>query len=741
MGPLRKFWNGDFIKKACSEDEAHADSRDRFRSAIESVASGKACDGTMDRVRVRDIEMTTVTLANSGFPIQKYFDWFISQSSGADGTIILLGDPVSEQEGSQREKEVELIDFFQNAPIALHWLTGEGNVLWANQTELNVLGYTAEEYIGQPIMKFCPDEQELVLEIFKQLGSGHAIKDVPVRFRTKDGRMVHLLIDSNVKYNSDGSFGHTRCFIRDDTGRKIREARASLLLEETKRSLKMLDNFMAQTLHHLRTPLHVTQTMVDLISDHLTSPNTHMDAQEKQESLWILGLASDQIFSSIRLLDDVSDLGKFDQGVSMRTIPVAVNLPAFGQQVLEEIPTPAPDVNIVLELSPSTTDANADVFVGNAGPSFAEVDPNILKRVLLHLLGNAVTLTVQGTIALRIGYNIEGRLTFVVSDTGPGLEMAPGAAEGDLPTIFQRYHQEHIPEQTTDLEAATNLREKLELHIGEHKRQGLGVGLSLTYHLVQALGGELRCSSTMGKGASFWFSLPQNIQKLMPSFVEVKKSESIKNCLPDVVVLNKPNHVSDDDKSIAMSVDETNPGCMAEIDDSYKNPESMAKSVDSYKDAKSARRGFDYPKDKIPLVLVSSLASVGIKSEVLPSVLVVEDTPSCAKLLCKILSKFGHSSQVAENGKIAIDILQEAPLGTFDLILMDLRMPVMDGFEATAIIKNELKLDIPVVALTGDYTEATREKAKQIGFDGFHGKPLKRDVLKEVINEFTGHEG
>jgi hypothetical protein len=72
---------------------------------------------------------------------------------------------------------------------------------------------------------------------------------------------------------------------------------------------------------------------------------------------------------------------------------------------------------------------------------------------------------------------MEGCLTFVVADSGPGLEMAPGAAEGDLPTIFQKYHQELIPEQTTDLEAATTLREKLDQHIGEHKRQGLGVGL------------------------------------------------------------------------------------------------------------------------------------------------------------------------------------------------------------------------------------------------------------------------
>jgi two-component system sensor histidine kinase VicK len=117
----------------------------------------------------------------------------------------------------------------------MHWLNGDGTILWANQTELNVLGYTAEEYIGQPLMNFCPDEKELVLEIFKQLGSGNAIADVPVRFRTKEEKIVHLLIDSNVAYNKDGSFGHTRCFIRDDTARKIRDARVQLLLDENER--------------------------------------------------------------------------------------------------------------------------------------------------------------------------------------------------------------------------------------------------------------------------------------------------------------------------------------------------------------------------------------------------------------------------------------------------------------------------------------------------------------------------
>jgi two-component system sensor histidine kinase VicK len=135
-----------------------------------------------------------------------------------------------------RARDVDLIDFFQNAPIAFHWLNEAGIVLWANQTELKILGYAAEEFIGKPITTFVhPDDKELVSEIFKQLRAGNSVAEVPVRYLTKNGRIVHLLIDSNITYNKDGSFGHTRCIIRDDSARKIRDVRTKLLIEETKK--------------------------------------------------------------------------------------------------------------------------------------------------------------------------------------------------------------------------------------------------------------------------------------------------------------------------------------------------------------------------------------------------------------------------------------------------------------------------------------------------------------------------
>jgi len=152
---------------------------------------------------------------------------------------------------------------------------------------------------------------------------------------------------------------------------------------------------------------------------------------------------------------------------------------------------------------------------------------------------------------------------------------------------------------------------------------------------------------------------------------------------------------------------------------------------------------FEMPADCLPNVASATLAEKGIKCQVPPSVLVVEDTKACAKMMCMILNKFGCSTKWAENGQIAVDILKEATPGMYDLVLMDLRMPVMDGIEATTIIKKELASvtgDVPVVALTGDFNTKTREECEDVGFDDFHGKPLKRNDLKAVIKKFTGYE-
>jgi PAS domain S-box-containing protein len=772
IGPLYKFEGADFSFAAT--DEKQSDARARFRAAMEQAVQNhhrtnhhqndSPNHNTSERIRVRDIEITTLSEENSGFPIRRFFDWFIqiSGNENDDGTpplLLLLGDPCTDQDVTQRAKDSELIDFFQNAPIALHWLSGEGKVLWANQTELNVLGYTAEEYIGQDIMKFCPDEQALVLEIFKQLGGGNSIKDVPVRFRTKDGKIVNLLIDSNVRYEKDGSFGHTRCFIRDDTGRKIRESRATLMLEETRRSLTMLDNFIARSLHHLRTPLHVTQAMVDSIGAYfktLKAKNAIID-DETKECIDMLRLADDQISQSVDFLEDISDLAKFDQGAVLHVKPEVFDLEQFGREMLKLVPlTSKKNVTAVLDLRQQEE-------MQGEGPALAVSDPKVLRRLLRHLLNNAMDVTLTGTVSLGIGYKNK-RLTFSVTDTGSGLEMPENAAEGDLPVIFQRYHKELLPEDTAqpDLTIATSIREKIEKGINTHKKTGMGIGLSLTYHLVQALGGEIRCTSIMGVGTKFQFSLPRTVsvnttippKSSLVAMQLTRRPRALKARQGVPPMLSNGSKLSEDMPMLEESnkdVGKIRRSCTTTIVTSNTEDamstfdESTLSGESGMGNNKRARThdipsSFDMPMHIVPNVPASALASQGVKSQNPPSILVVEDTVICSRMLCRILAQFKCATKVAENGKVAVDILTQATPGTYDLILMDLRMPVLDGLEATAFIKNQLHISTPIVALTGDENAQTREEAMKIGFDAFYGKPMKRDDLKSVIKQFTGYD-
>jgi len=673
VGQTFKISGMRFIDLA-TEGEDH---RNSLEGAIEAVKSG------MTRSKARNIEM--LTLAGVGLPIKKHFDWTVGRSS--DGSLLLFGDPCTEQDMEQRAKDSELVDFFQNAPIALHWLSGQGIVLWANQRELDVLGYTAEEYIGQPIMKFCPDEEELVLEIFKQLGSGNSIRDVPVRFRAKDGHVVDLLIDSNVKYDVEGKFEHTRCFIRDDTKRKITEARAHLLLEETKRSLKMLDNFMSRSLHHMRTPLHVLQNTLEIVTSNLSalaaSPWDAKTATEiSNESITLMQQAGIHIDNAVVMIDDISDLARLDQGGIFKLNKELVLLKGLGNQVLDIVCPQGKmsDVEVAFEL------------IGG-GPGFLCTDAAVLKKVLRHLLDNAMHVTEHGNITLQI-LEQDVRCVFTIIDSGPGITTyePPLGVHTNLPPIFQRYHQEMIPEETQDFDEATTLRDKIERGINSHRHNGMGIGLSLSYHLVQALGGDLRYTSEPGL-TKFWFSIPRDRSEQFASDRIVHRDSS-----------KRMHHESEGSA-----------------------PVKIARVIPA--------------TDVIPEPTVSKADIVckGVCSMDPPSILVVEDVTTCAKLLCMSLRRANCATTWVENGQLAIDILKSSAPGMFNLILMDLRMPVMDGLTATKIIKEELKITIPIVALTGDAGEETKTQCMEIGFDEYCNKPMRRAELLGIIKKYTGY--
>lgn len=127
-----------------------------------------------------------------------------------------------EAEDELRRSEQELSDFFENAVVGLHWVGSDGVILRANKAELDLLGYTAEEYIGRPIANFHADK-DVICDILSRLKAGEQIHEYPARLRCKDGSIKDVLIDSSALFRGS-EFVHTRCFTTDVTERKRSEA-------------------------------------------------------------------------------------------------------------------------------------------------------------------------------------------------------------------------------------------------------------------------------------------------------------------------------------------------------------------------------------------------------------------------------------------------------------------------------------------------------------------------------------
>ncbi len=131
-----------------------------------------------------------------------------------------------QDEQALRRSQSELTDFFENASIGLQWLSGDGTILRANQAELDLLGYTRDEYIGRNLVDFHSD-REAVEDLLERARNGEVIRDYEARLRCKDGSIKTVRLDCS-SYFEDGKFVHARCFTRDITDRRRTEHRLAL---------------------------------------------------------------------------------------------------------------------------------------------------------------------------------------------------------------------------------------------------------------------------------------------------------------------------------------------------------------------------------------------------------------------------------------------------------------------------------------------------------------------------------
>ncbi|MDX6613269.1 MAG: hypothetical protein QOD75_2455, partial [Blastocatellia bacterium] len=141
-----------------------------------------------------------------------------------------LEGEISERKRAQEvlgQREAELTDFIENATLGMHWVAKDGIIKWANRAEIDLLGYSLDEYIGHHVTEFHAD-QEVISDILERLRNGEELHNYEARLKAKDGSIRHVLISSNVFWEN-GEFVHTRCFTRDVTDRK-RAEEASLHL-------------------------------------------------------------------------------------------------------------------------------------------------------------------------------------------------------------------------------------------------------------------------------------------------------------------------------------------------------------------------------------------------------------------------------------------------------------------------------------------------------------------------------
>ena len=317
-----------------------------------------------------------------------------------------------------RRSERELSDFFENATVGLHWVGPDGTILRANRTELDMLGYGREEYVGRRIADFHADE-DVICDILGRLQAGERLTEYPARLRCKDGSIKDVLIDSSVLWR-DGQFVHTRCFTRDVTERRRAEEALRAAKEEAEAANQAKTQFLAVLSHELRTPLN---PILLAASSMLERP------PEPQEIRPTLEMIRQNVNLQARLIDDLLDVMRIVRG----KMPLHWEV-ADGHRLIDQAVQVCRSEVLGKRLRLEAGLAAAHRHVN--------ADPARLQQVFWNLIKNAVKFTPEGgSIAVRTRNESAGgedRLVVEVSDTGIGIEpddpaddLRPVPAGGD----------------------------------------------------------------------------------------------------------------------------------------------------------------------------------------------------------------------------------------------------------------------------------------------------------------------
>jgi len=710
---LAREWNMDGF---LSRDELPDVAANRLRAMLDANASNS--DSAL-RQAISEVERLERKLAD----LSSRFDEQSAQRAFAERNL--------------RDTEAIYHSLVESLPINLFRKDRDGHFTFANKLFCNELGVSQSELIGKTDFDFFPHEDATKYRANDAavIEQGKPFEDVE-EHRTPDGKELFVHVLKVPFFDSDGNPIGVQAVYWDVTARIMAERQMEHARQAAEHANQAKSDFLANMSHEIRTPMNAIMGMTELV---LSSELT----MDQREHLEIVQGASDSLLA---LIDDILDFSKIEAGkLDLESTPFSL-----GERLGDTMKT--------LALRAHQKNLELAFRIAKDVPRVVVGDSHRIRQIIVNLVGNAIKFTEQGEVVLDVSLveaeDTEVKLHFVVADTGIGISAK------QQKTIFQAFEQ-----------ADTSMTRRF---------GGTGLGLAISSRLVQLMGGRLWVESEQGVGSQFHFELTlplgdeaDEVAPVNPVHVRgaralvIDDNETNRRILEEMTTNWGMFTTSAESANIALEIieeafDRGEPfsivitdASMPEVDgfqlveklrsDSrFTNvPVLMLTSADRPGDIQRCqtlgiKRRMIKPVKQSELLqtIESTLGSWSqrqsdITDEVVDDkleplrILLAEDSRTNQLLAVALLTKAGHSVDLVETGREAVE---QTAKNNYDVVLMDIQMPEMDGLEATrAIRKREsvTKQHIPIVAMTAHAMKGDEERCLANGMDGYLSKPIK----------------